>query len=194
MINKLFFMKNLDPIKYHIDVLNSQADEIRVKTKNFANILINLLKKQKKLVIAGNGGSAADAQHISTELVVRMSYNRIAYPSIALTTDTSAITAIGNDFNFEKIFSRQIEAIGNQGDVFLAISTSGNSKNIINALKSAKKKKMICLGLLGNQGGQSKKFCDEIFIVNSDNPSRVQEIHIIFYHLMCSIIENSIKK
>jgi len=187
-------VKNLDPIQNHINILNSQIDEINFKTLKFANILINILKKKKKLVIAGNGGSAADAQHISTELVVRMNLNRIAYPSIALTTDTSAITAIGNDFNFEKIFSRQIEAIGNQGDVFLAISTSGNSKNIVEALKSAKKKKMICLGLLGNKGGKCGKFCQETFIVNSDNPSRVQEVHIIFYHLMCNIVENLIKR
>ncbi len=108
-------------------------------------------------MIAGNGGSAADAQHISTELVVRMNYNRKAFPSIALTTDTSAITAIGNDYDFEKIFSRQIDAIGCEGDVFLAISTSGNSENIVNALKAAKKNKLKCLGLLGPEDSKTKK-------------------------------------
>ena len=186
-------MKKLTVIKQHISILNRQTIDIETKTLSFAKILTDLVRKKKKLIIAGNGGSAADAQHISTELVVRMNYNRRAFPSIALTTDTSALTAIGNDFNFEKIFSRQIEAIGNPDDVFLAISTSGNSKNIISALKIAKKKKMICLGLLGNKGGKSSKFCDDVFIVDSDNTSRIQEIHIIFYHIMCSIIERSIK-
>ena len=186
-------MKYISPVKHHINILNSQIEEIEYKTNDFAHTLITLMRKKKKLLIAGNGGSAADAQHLSTELVVKMNYNRTAYPSIALTTDTSALTAIGNDFNFEKIFSRQIEAIGNKGDVFLAISTSGNSKNIFNALKSAKKKRMICLALLGNKGGKCQKLCDKSFVVNSDNPSRVQEIHIIFYHIMCSIVEKSIK-
>ncbi len=181
-------------IKQHINILNTQAAEIETKTSDFAKILIGLLKKKKKFLIAGNGGSAADAQHISTELVVRMNYNRKAFPSIALTTDTSAITAIGNDYDFDKIFSRQIDAIGREEDVFLAISTSGNSENIVNALKTAKKNKLKCLGLLGNKGGKCIKFCDDAFIVNSENPSRIQEIHIIFYHIMCSIVENSIKR
>ena len=183
-------MKNLNNITEHIKILKKQSFEIEKKTNFFAKDIIKSVKKNKKLLIAGNGGSAADAQHIATELTVRMSHDRKALPCIALTTDTSALTAIGNDFEFNRIFSRQIEAIANEGDIFLAISTSGNSKNIMTALNEAKKKKMTCLGLLGNKGGICLNLCDRSFIVNSSNPSRVQEIHIIFYHMMCELIEN----
>ena len=183
-------MKFIDhAIKEHIKILNSQKKEIKSKINLFSNIIISKIKSENKILVAGNGGSAADAQHLSTELTVRLKYNGVALPCIALTTDTSALTAIGNDYNFEKIFSRQIEAIGQKNDVFIGISTSGNSKNIINALKIAKKKNVYCLGLLGNKGGEALKYCDESFVVNSSDPSRVQEIHIIFYQLFCAIVE-----
>ena len=187
-------MINIDTIlNQHIKLINLQRQEIKNKIEIFSKKIISGIKNNNKLLVAGNGGSAADAQHLSTELTVRLKYNRKALPCIALTTDSSALTAIGNDFNFNMIFSRQIEAIGKQDDIFIAISTSGNSKNIINALRMAKKKKIFCFGLLGNNGGEAKKYCDESFIVKSNNPSRVQEIHIIFYQLFCENIENYFK-
>lgn len=187
-------MKFIDhAIKEHIKILNLQNREIKKKISQISKLIILAIKNKKKILVAGNGGSAADAQHLSTELTVRLKYNRDALPCIALTTDTSALTAIGNDFNFEKIFSRQIEAIGQNDDIFIAISTSGNSKNIINSLKIAKKKKLFCIGLLGNKGGKALNYCDESFVVKSSDPSRVQEIHIIFYQLFCAVIEKEFK-
>lgn len=188
-------MINLEKeIDNHITLLKNQKKEIISKINIFSELIIKVIKKNKKIMIAGNGGSAADAQHLSTELTVRMKYNRRALPCISLATDTSALTAIGNDFKFEKIFCRQIEALGIKGDVFIAISTSGNSQNIISALKEAKKRKIITLGIMGNKGGSAKKYCDEIFVVNTNDPSRIQEIHIIFYQLFCAKIEKYFKK
>ena len=182
-------MKNLDNINEHIKILEKQKNDILNKTKTFSKIIIKAISENKKILVAGNGGSAADAQHLSTEMTVKMKFKRKALPFMSLTTDTSALTAIGNDFDFSKIFSRQIEALGNEKDIFFAITTSGNSKNILNALKLAKKKRMKCIGLLGNQGGKSLKLCDDYFVVDSKNPSRIQEIHILFYQMMCEYIE-----
>lgn len=182
---------SISKIKKHIETLNNQKFEIFNSCKIFSKLIANSFSKNKKLLIAGNGGSASDAQHISAELQIRFkNVKRLALPAISLTTDTSLITACGNDFSFDKIFSRQIEGIGNKGDIFLGISTSGNSKNIINAFKMAKSKKMHTLGLLGNKGGKCKKFCDKSFVVNSKETALIQEIHIIFYHIMCDQIED----
>tara|TARA_B100001057_G_scaffold470741_1_gene532361 strand:- start:200 stop:772 length:573 start_codon:yes stop_codon:yes gene_type:complete len=178
-----------EQINTHLNLINKQKKEILLKIEIFSKLLIKVIKENKKIMVVGNGGSAADAQHLSTELSVRMKYNRIALPCLSLSTDTSALTAIGNDFNFEKIFSRQIEAIGKKSDALIVISTSGNSMNIISALKEAKKKKIKTFGILGNNGGKAKKYCDQTFIVKSKNPSRIQEIHIIFYQLFCEKIE-----
>ena len=152
------------------------------------DVLKKVHSEGKKTMIFGNGGSAADAQHFSTELTVRLKSNRKALPSISLVTDTSAISAIGNDFGFDFVFSRQIEALAQKGDLIIPITTSGNSLNIINALKYCKKKKFQTFGILGNKGGKSKKYCSDDFIVSSDNPSRIQEIHIIFWQTVCEIV------
>ncbi len=186
-MNKNIIKKNLS---YHSKLLNIQKNEMILKIEKFSKIIIDAINNNKKILIAGNGGSAADAQHFATELTVKMKKIRGALPLISLCTDTSALTAIGNDFNFNEIFSRQIEALGNKDDIFIPISTSGNSKNIIRGLNIAKKKKLICLGILGNKGGKSKKITDENFIVKSSDPSRIQEIHIIFYQNLCEVIEN----
>jgi len=186
-MNKNIIKKNLS---YHSKLLNIQKNEMILKIEKFSKIIIDAINNNKKILIAGNGGSAADAQHFATELTVKMKKIRRALPLISLSTDTSALTAIGNDFNFNEIFSRQIEALGNKDDIFIPISTSGNSKNIIRGLNIAKKKKLICLGILGNKGGKSKKITDENFIVKSSDPSRIQEIHIIFYQNLCEVIEN----
>ena len=182
---------SINKINKHIKILNNQKFEILSSCKIFTKLITNSFLKKKKLLIAGNGGSASDAQHISAELQIRFKkIKRPALPAISLTTDTSLITACGNDLSFDKIFSRQIEGLGNQGDIFFGISTSGNSKNIVNAFKTAKTKKMHTLGLFGNKGGECKKFCDKSFIVNSKETALIQEIHVIFYHMLCDQIED----
>ena len=181
------FLKNLS---LHLKILKKQKVELNNKINLFSEIIIKSFNNGGKLLIVGNGGSAADAQHLATELVVRMAKNRKALAAVALTTDTSVLTATSNDFNYNYVFSRQIEAIGSERDVLLSISTSGNSKNIIQAIKTARKMKINTLSLLGNNGGSAKKISANFFAVKNSNPSRVQEIHIIFYHNMCQIIED----
>jgi D-sedoheptulose 7-phosphate isomerase len=166
----------------------SQSDTI----EKIAGEIINAYKRNNKILICGNGGSAADAQHFAAELVCRFKKDRMALPAIALHTDTSAMTAIGNDYGFEKVFARQVEALGSSGDILFAISTSGNSKNVIEAIKAAKEKEMITVGLLGNDGGLMKGMCDFSVIINSRDTARIQESHITVIHILCEIIENSL--
>jgi len=154
--------------------------------------LVDIYKKGNKLLIAGNGGSAADAQHIAGELVSKFYFDRPALPAIALTTDTSIITAIGNDYGYEKLFSRQIEANGIKGDAFLGISTSGNSKNVIEGLKTSKSKGLITIGLTGESGGAMKDLCDYCICVPSNETPRIQEAHILIGHILCAVIEEAI--
>jgi len=177
-------------IDYHIKLLKDHQKLLENKIQILSNLIISCYKKKGKILIFGNGGSAADAQHFSTELTVRLKYNRRALPAISLSTDTSAITAIGNDFGFKYIFSRQIEAIASKNDLIIPISTSGNSDNIIKALSFCNKKKIKIFGILGSNGGGSKKYCFDNFTVNSNIPSRVQEIHIIFWQNVCEVVEN----
>lgn len=149
-------------------------------------------QNNEKTLIAGNGGSAADAQHIAGEFVSRFYFDRPGLPSIALSTDTSIITAIGNDYGYEKLFSRQVQAQGNEGDVFIGISTSGNSVNIIEALKECKKKGIYTIGLTGQTGGQMAELCDIILKVPSRETPRIQESHILIGHIICCIVEDTI--
>tara|TARA_A100001011_G_scaffold59446_1_gene58994 strand:+ start:19 stop:603 length:585 start_codon:yes stop_codon:yes gene_type:complete len=181
-------------IKSHIELINKQIDYIEKNIFNFADVIINKINSGGKILIIGNGGSAADAQHFATELTVKMNKFRKALPVLALTTDTSALTAIGNDFKFEDIFKRQLEALMTKKDLLISISTSGNSKNIISALKYSKAKNFKTLNILGNKGGKAKKYSKINFIVGSSNPSRVQEIHIIFYQNVCELVENYYSK
>lgn len=153
--------------------------------------IFNALNNQKKILICGNGGSAADSQHLAAELVIRMTKpNRPPVAAIALTTDTSILTAGGNDIGFENIFSRQIEAIGNEGDILIAISTSGNSENVNRAIQQARKKQMKIIGFLGKDGGTSKNLVDIPIIIPAEDTQRIQEGHITVAHIICGIIEN----
>jgi D-sedoheptulose 7-phosphate isomerase len=147
------------------------------------------MKRGGKLLVAGNGGSAADAQHLVAEFVVRLSVNRPALRAIALTTDTSILTAAGNDTSFETIFSRQIEALGAPGDVFLGISTSGNSKNILAALHQARAQGLTTVGFTGNGGGQMAQLCDLNIIVPSTVTMNIQESHLALEHIFCMLVE-----
>jgi len=153
------------------------------------NIIIKSLKKGKKIVLFGNGGSAADAQHISAEFVGRFNLERKSIASIALTTDTSIITSIGNDYSFNMIFSRQCESIVSKDDVVIGISTSGNSLNVINGLKTSKKNGAKTIGLLGNNGGKIKSIVDNHIIIKSKSTARIQEVHRIVSHLICDLVE-----
>jgi len=162
--------------------------------ENVVNIISSSFRKGKKLVIFGNGGSAADAQHIAAELIGRFQMKRNSLPAIALTTDSSILTSIGNDFSFNDIFSRQVEGLVNSGDVVLGISTSGNSVNIINGLKSAKSKNAKTISILGNNGGKIKNFSVVSIIVNPSSTPRIQEVNRIIYHIICEHIEKKLSK
>lgn len=159
--------------------------------ENTVKIITSSFRKGKKLVIFGNGGSAADAQHIAAEFVGRFQKKRKSLPAIALTTDSSILTSIGNDFSFDYVFSRQVEGLVNSGDVVMGISTSGNSVNVINALKSAKAKNAKTISILGHNGGKIKKFSDIAIIVNSSSTPRIQEVHRIIYHIICELVEKN---
>ena len=144
--------------------------------------------------MAGNGGSAADAEHIAAEFVSRFAFDRPGLSAIALTTDTSILTAIGNDYGYEKLFARQIQAIGGQNDVFIGYSTSGNSTNIVNALVEAKKLGLVTIGLTGKCEGQMNDFCDCLLDVPSKETAKIQEGHLIIGHIICGVVKKLIFK
>ena len=152
------------------------------------------LKKGNKIILFGNGGSAADAQHIAAELVGRFGYDRKSLPAISLTADTSVITSIGNDYSFEKIFSRQCESLVNKGDVVVGISTSGNSINVKNGLLVSKRKGAKTIGFLGHKGGHIKNIVDIPLIVNSNSTPRIQEVHRTSAHIICEMVEKNISR
>lgn len=154
--------------------------------------LSEIIFRGNSIFICGNGGSAADSQHFASELVGRFLIDRKPLPAISLTTDTSALTSISNDFNFTEIFSRQLEALGKEGDALIVLSTSGNSKNLLKALKSAKRKKIKTFSLLGKNGGKIKDICDNNIIIRNDSTPRIQEIHILIIHSICRQIEEAI--
>ena len=156
--------------------------------------IINCLEKGKKILIFGNGGSAADAQHIASELISKFKKDRQSLPAIALTTDTSILTSIGNDFSFDDIFSRQCESLVSEGDVVLGISTSGNSVNVKKALIESKKRKAKTIALLGNNGGMIKEHVDIPIIVESSSTSNIQEVHRVIYHIICEFTESRFDK
>ena len=155
-----------------------------------AEVIADAFKADRKLLICGNGGSAADAQHIAAEFVNRFMIERPPLPAVALSTDTSIITSIGNDYSFDQIFSKQIKAIGREGDVLLAISTSGESKNVITAIKVARDMGIKTIGLTGKGGGKMAKMVDILLNVDSDVTPRIQEVHITAGHIICDLIDH----
>jgi D-sedoheptulose 7-phosphate isomerase len=152
----------------------------------------NAYKSGYKTIIAGNGGSAADAQHMAGEFVSKFYFDRPALPSIAITTDTSIVTAIGNDYGYDKVFARQIEAQGVSGDIFIGISTSGNSRNILEGIRKCYEKKIFTIGLTGKNGGEMAKLCNICIQVPSDETPRIQEVHIFIEHIICGIVEDTL--
>ena len=160
--------------------------------KSVALKMISIYKSGNKVLLAGNGGSASDAQHIAGELVSKFYFDRPGLAAISLVTDTSVLTAIGNDLGYENIFSRQIAANGVRGDMFIGISTSGNSENIIKALKECRKNNIITVGLSGNDGGKMKELCDYCICVPSIETPRIQENHIMIGHIICAVVEEEL--
>ena len=154
--------------------------------------IVSTYKQDGKVLIFGNGGSAADAQHFAGELVSRFYFDRPALSAFALTTDTSVLTAIGNDYGYEQVFSRQVSASAKAGDVVIAISTSGNSKNVLAALAVAKTKGSFTVGLTGHTGGAMKEVCDVCICVPSDSTPRIQECHLIIEHAICAGVESAL--
>lgn len=162
--------------------------------QKISEIIIQTLRDGRTIFMAGNGGSASDAQHFAAELAGKFETERPGLRAIALNTNTSNITAIGNDYGFEKIFSRQLEGLCTAGDIFIGISTSGNSQNIIEAMKIAKNKNMITLGLLGNEGGRIKSLCDTSCIIPSKITARIQECHIMIIHIISKFADEAFTK
>ncbi|OGT43681.1 MAG: phosphoheptose isomerase [Gammaproteobacteria bacterium RIFCSPHIGHO2_12_FULL_37_34] len=171
--------------------IQQDADFLK-KVSLIAECCTQALKQNKKILFAGNGGSAADAQHLAAELVTRLCYERPALAAIALTTDTSVLTATGNDYAFEKTFSRQVEALGQAGDVLIGITTSGKSPNILRALEAARVKQLMTIGLTGMQAPFMMERCDIVLNVPSTETPKIQECHILFGHIICSLIEEAI--
>lgn len=171
------FEAELNSHKQVVEKISALAPKIN----ECAKIIISALKNGKKILICGNGGSAADSQHFAAELTGRYKCERVPLPAIALSTDTSALSAIGNDYGFEFVFARQVLALGQDGDVLVAISTSGNSQNVLEAINCAKQKNMQIIALLGKDGG-AMKACNNAIIIPSDDTARIQEMHILIIH------------
>lgn len=189
-----FFKKILDEHLEIISLLKNNS-ELCLKIEKAGNLLLEAFRSGNKLLICGNGGSAADSQHIATELVSRFFLERRALDAEALTANTSSLTAIGNDYDFSRVFSRQIEAKGKRGDVLIAISTSGNSKNVIEAVKTAKNIGLKTIGLTNNdENNLISKLTDCCINVPSPSTPRVQEAHILIGHMLCEFVENELFK
>ena len=174
-----------ESIEVKSDLLNQHVSSIA----DLSRLLIDALRAGKKLVLFGNGGSAADAQHVAAELVNRFQMDRNPLPAIALTTDTSILTSVGNDLAFDKLFSRQIRALVQKGDVAVGISTSGNSSNVINGIIAAKEKGAVTVGFTGRSGGRLKDLVDTCCHVSSESTARIQEAQITIWHALCEVIE-----
>jgi D-sedoheptulose 7-phosphate isomerase len=172
----------------HMEVANSLNNLIN-EIESSAQLCIDCIKSGGKILLFGNGGSASDAQHIAAELVGRYKIKRKGLPAIALNTDTSTLTSIGNDFGYDYIFSRQVEALANKNDVIIGISTSGGSKNVINGLKMASNLECKTIGLTGNDGGEMNNICSINLNVSSIDTARIQEMHIVIGHTICHVID-----
>ena len=182
--------KTLNESSKIIDGISNLSNEID-KT---VNLIINALTKNKKIIIFGNGGSAADAQHIAAEFLGRYKIKRKSIPAIALTSNSSTTTAIANDYDFSDIFSRQCESLVSKGDIVIGISTSGNSENVVKGLRTSKKNGGLTIGLLGNKGGKIKNIVDVPLIVKDASTPRIQEAHRVIYHIICEIVEEELAR
>jgi D-sedoheptulose 7-phosphate isomerase len=167
-------------------------DRLNANLEEATKACITCLQGGGKILLAGNGGSAADAQHIAGEFVSRFAFDRPGLAAIALTVDTSILTAIGNDYGYEKLFTRQVQALGNKGEVFIGYSTSGKSPNIISAFQEARNKGLVCIGLTGNRGGPMLELCDHLLEVPSSDTPKIQEGHLVLGHILCGLVEQAL--
>jgi D-sedoheptulose 7-phosphate isomerase len=190
----------LDPIGTHLKlslaamVRTTQDAALLAAARKVAEVVIAALRAGNKLLIIGNGGSAADAQHIAAEIVGRYKQDRPAYAAIALTTDTSALTAIANDYGFEQVFARQVAGLGNRGDVLLALSTSGRSPNILAALRGGRERGLVTIGFTGSKGDALGALCDHLLVAPSDDTPVIQQIHLAVAHGICDEIEQTLMR
>lgn len=175
----------------HLETIRSIINNMEPELERVSQMIINALKNGKKVILFGNGGSAADAQHIAAELTGRYKIERRGLPGLALTTDTSALTAIGNDYGYGRVFDRQVESLANAGDVLIGISTSGNSENVVSALSLGKEMGCTTIGFSGRDGGLMNDVCVLNLVVPSNNTPRIQEMHILFGHIICQCIDDA---
>ncbi len=183
-----FFLK---AIERHFVVFESlKKPEFLAIFTEASTLILGALRNGKKILIAGNGGSAADAQHFAAELICKFNEPRAPVPCIALSTDSSILTSIANDFRFEDVFARQVQALGSKGDIFVALSTSGNSGNIVSAIREAKNKGMMVIGLTGRDGGKMKEEVAVLLQIDTTETARIQEAHITLLHTLCQIIDH----
>ena len=194
-------MSNLEIIKSNFlenqEINSLTVEKLLPSIEKATSVLIDMINNSGKLLTCGNGGSSGDAQHISSEFINRFEIERTELPAISLNSDTATITSIANDYSYKDIFSKQINALGKQDDVLMAFTTSGNSENILEAIKSAKKKKMLTILISGNNGGESKKILsahDIDIIIPHTRTSRIQEMHLIIIHAICECIDRYISK
>ena len=181
-----------DEAAEHQETAAKTFETLQKPFEDMLDLCTYAIKNGGKILFFGNGGSAADAQHLATELTVRYIDNRAPIPAIALTTDTSALTAIGNDYDFTHLFARQIEALGNEGDVAIGISTSGNSENVLKALKIARDNGLKTVGLSGKDGGKMADLCDVLLVIPSNTTARIQEMHITLGQMLCGALEKTL--
>ncbi|MDT8394635.1 MAG: D-sedoheptulose 7-phosphate isomerase [Bacteroidales bacterium] len=181
----------LSEFQKHRQVLDETMQMLDPLIEQSGGLIVSTLKAGKKVLLFGNGGSAGDAQHIAAELTGRYKTERRGLPAIALTTDTSALTAIGNDYGFDRIFDRQVEALGEEGDLLIGISTSGNSRNVLRALAYGKDHGMNTIGLSGRNGGDMRPLCDINIIIPSEDTARIQEMHILIGHILCGLVDQA---
>lgn len=171
-----------------------EDDSLFVQIENSAQTCIDSLKSGGKILLAGNGGSAADAQHIAAEFVSRFAFDRPGLPAIALTTDTSILTAIGNDYGYEKLFARQLQSLGRKGDVFIGYSTSGKSANVLLGFEEAQQRDIKTIGLTGKRDGPMRELCDYLIEVPSLETAKIQEGHLVLGHILCGLVEQALFK
>ncbi len=187
-----------DPISAHLELSRDAVERAALdvhlleSARKIAEAIAKALRGGQKLLIAGNGGSAGDAQHIAAEIVGRYKKDRPAYAAVALTTDSSALTAIGNDYGFEQVFSRQVEGLGRRGDVLLAITTSGRSPNILSALQAARSQGLVTAGFTGARGAGMAASCDHLLVVPSEDTAVIQQVYMAFAHGICDVIEQTL--
>lgn len=182
------FLQSINDLR----LLGQKIEQLYPDIEETVNIIYNSIKSGGKLMVCGNGGSAADAQHMAAEFVNRFLRERKPLPALALSTDTSNLTSIANDYSFEDIFSKQVEALGKKGDILMGISTSGNSKNVIKAVETANDMGITTVGLLGKDGGSIAGIANKSIMVPSDSTPRIQEMHIFIIHTICQMIEDEV--